>query len=115
MTLMASSIRISSDGGDFMDLSKLFLAALVGESIWETTKLLWQQGKLNTDRVGALLIGILLALITGLNMFRMMGLEVSVPILGEVLTGLLISRGANFMHDILGSIGSVYSKTKAAK
>lgn len=115
MTLTTGSIRISSDGGDFMDLSKLFIIALLGESIWETTKLLWQQGKLNTDRVGALLIGILLALIAGLNIFKMMGFEVSVPVLGEVLTGLLISRGANFMHDILGSIGNVYARNKLDK
>jgi hypothetical protein len=98
-----------------MDLTKLFVSALVGESIWETTKLIWQHGKLNTDRIGALVVGIIVALMTRLNIFEMMGLEISLPILGEILTGVLISRGANFMHDILGSIGSIYTKNKGLK
>ncbi|HBM76216.1 MAG TPA: hypothetical protein DD429_11790, partial [Clostridiaceae bacterium] len=85
------------------------------ESIWETTKLVWQHGKLNVDRIGALAVGIILSLMAGLDIFEMMGFETSFPILGEILTGVLISRGANFMHDILGSIGSIYTKNKGLK
>ena len=31
---------------------------------------------------------------------------------GEFLTGLLISRGANFMHDLLGSVNNMHVNTK---
>lgn len=95
-----------------MDLSKVALVALITEALWETSKLIWQQGKLDIDRIGAVLIGILLALVTGLDLFELIGLQISIPLLGKILTGLLLSRGANFMHDIIGSVNGMYGKTK---
>lgn len=97
-----------------MDLTKLVIVALIAESLWETAKLIWQHGKINIDRIGAILVGILLAIITGLDMFEMLGLKLSIPILGEIITGLLLSRGANFMHDLLGSVGNMYSRSKSS-
>lgn len=98
-----------------MDLSRLILAALIAEALWETSKLIWQQGKFQIDKVGAIAMGILLALLTGLDMFQALGMPISIPVVGEILTGLLMSRGANFMHDIIGSINGIYTKTKNQK
>lgn len=98
-----------------MDLGKLFFGALIAEALWETSKLIWQHGKFNIDRIGALLIGILLAILTGLDMFELTGMPISIPLVGKILTGLLLSRGANFMHDIIGSINNVYSSNKSNK
>jgi hypothetical protein len=95
-----------------MDLGKLVFGALIAEALWETSKLIWQQGKINIDRIGALLVGILLAILTGLDMFAITGIPIPVPLVGEILTGILLSRGANFMHDIIGSINNVYSRNK---
>ena len=95
-----------------MDLSKIALVALITEALWETSKLIWQQGKINVDRIGAILIGILIALLTGLDLFEVLGLKILIPFLGQILTGLLLSRGANFMHDIIGSMNTVYVKGK---
>jgi hypothetical protein len=95
-----------------MDLSKFALIALISEAIWETSKMVWQQGKINIDRIGAILVGILVALLTGLDLFKAIGFQIAVPFVGQLLTGLLISRGANFMHDILGSMSMVYSNKK---
>lgn len=95
-----------------MDLSKLVIVALIGEALWETAKLFWQQGKFSTDRIGSVLIGVLLAVLTGLDLFQVIGIPINIPVVGEVLTGILVSRGANFMHDIIGSMNSVYTKSK---
>jgi len=96
-----------------MDLSKFILVALIGEALWETSKLLWQQGKVNVDRIGIVLVGILLAIVTGLDLFEALGMPLWVPLLGKILTGLLLSRGANFMHDIIGSMNTIYTKSKS--
>lgn len=95
-----------------MDFTKIIIAALIAEALWETSKLFWQKGKLNIDRVGAVIIGIVLAFLARVNLFDVVGMPISIPFIGEVLTGLLLSRGANFLHDIIGSINGVYSKTK---
>jgi hypothetical protein len=86
------------------ELAKLVVLAMMGESIWESLKMLWQKGKLHIDRVGALAVGLLLAVGTGIDLFELVKIPLIVPYLGMVLTGILISRGANFIHDLLKRI-----------
>lgn len=95
-------------------MEKLIVLGLIGESIWETLKMTWQNGKVSIDRVGALVVGLVLAMGTGLDLMAMVGIPMTVPYVGVILTGLLISRGANFIHDILASINNVQSNSKAA-
>lgn len=95
-----------------MNILSLIIIALIGEAVWETLKMTWQQGKVSIDRIGALIIGLLLALGTGLDIMAMIGVPMKVPYVGMILTGLLISRGANFVHDILASINNIQQNTK---
>lgn len=95
-----------------MEFTKFILIALIGEALWETSKLFWQQGKIDVNRIGTVLVGILLALLTGMDIFKALGMPLYVPLVGNILTGLLLSRGANFMHDIIGSMNGLYSKNK---
>lgn len=95
-----------------MSLLSLIVAALISEAVWETLKMTWQQGKVSIDRIGALTVGIVLAFVTGLDMLKLLDLGTTVPYVGIVLTGILISRGANFMHDLLNTINNIHITTK---
>lgn len=95
-----------------MNILSLVVLALIGEATWETLKMTWQKGKVSVDRIGAMAIGLLLALGTGLDLMSMVGVPVHIPYIGMVLTGLLISRGANFVHDLLQSVNNVQNNTK---
>lgn len=86
------------------ELIKLIVLAAIGEAVWETFKMVWQEGKLTFDRVGALFVGLVLALGTGLDLFTLIGIPIIIPYIGMVLTGVLISRGANFVHDLFKKI-----------
>lgn len=90
----------------------LVVIALIGESVWETLKMTWQQGKINIDRIGALILGVLLAIGSGLDILSLAGVPLKIPYLGMILTGLLISRGSNFIHDILSSVNNIQTNTK---
>ena len=35
----------------------------------------------------------------------MQGINLSIPLIGWILTGVLMSRGANFIHDLFNKIG----------
>jgi len=96
-----------------MSLLNLLVLALIGEAVWETLKMIWQNGKVNIDRIGALLVGLLLSIGTGMDLLDMTGIKMKIPFIGVILTGILISRGANFTHDILASINNVQSSTRA--
>lgn len=95
-----------------MGIAGLVILAFVSEATWETLKMIWQNGKLSIDRIGALAIGLLLAIGTGLDLMDMMGIPLHIPYVGMILTGLLISRGANFVHDLLASINNIQQNTK---
>lgn len=89
---------------------QIVVIALIGEAVWETLKMVWQDGKICIDRIGALVVGLLLAIGTQLDLLAMVGIPVIIPYLGIVLTGLLISRGANFIHDLFGAVNTVSKK-----
>jgi hypothetical protein len=82
-------------------LLMLVVAALICESVWETIKMTWQEGKLSIDRIGALVVGLAVAIAAGLDLPGLVEIPFNVPYLGMVLTGILISRGANFLHDLV--------------
>ena len=85
----------------------IIVAAFLAEAVWETLKMTWQPGKLVVDRVGALVVGLVVALVFGLDLFALLGFAVYWPglaLVGVVLTGILLSRGSNFIHDLLKSI-----------
>jgi hypothetical protein len=96
-----------------MNILSLVVLALLGEAVWETAKMVWQNGKISIDRIGALVVGELLAIGAGTDLMAMVGVPLHIPYVGMILTGLLISRGANFIHDLLASINNVQQNTKA--
>jgi uncharacterized membrane protein len=84
-------------------LALMILAAVV-EALWQNLKMVWDKGKFQVNVIGSLLLGILVCLATGVDFFVMVGLPLCIPILGYILSGILISRGANFVHDFLGGV-----------
>lgn len=51
-------------------------------------------------RYVALAVGMALTLAFKLNAFKVFfGLETDIPYVGEIVTGLIIGRGSNFLHD----------------
>lgn len=89
-----------------MELFALVIMALLCEAIWETLKMVWQNGKFSIDRIGALICGVIVALVVKVDMFSLVGLTQSTSIIGIVLTGIVISRGANFVHDLINTINN---------
>mgnify|MGYP007040927969 CR=1 FL=1 len=85
----------------------IIMIALIAESVWETLKMTWQEGKISIDRIGALVVALILCIGVRLDILSLLGINVTIPFLGVILTGILISRGSNFIHDLLVKIGQV--------
>lgn len=86
---------------------QVIVIALLAETIWENLKMVWQQGKISIDRIGALIVSILVSIFTQLDIFSILSFGITVPIIGSFLTGILISRGANVIHDLLSKIEEI--------
>ena len=87
-----------------MEYAQLVVVAVVVEAIWENLKMIWQEGKFNWNMVGSLVIGIGLCVLTGADIFPVVGLNLIIPYIGSVLTGIIVSRGANFVHDLINKL-----------
>lgn len=89
------------------NLFLIIIISILAESIWETLKMTWQDGKISIDRIGALVISLVLTLVTRMDLLGLLGLKTTIPYMGEFLTGIIVSRGSNFVHDLLIKVSNV--------
>lgn len=87
-----------------MEFASLVIVAILVEAIWENLKMTYVKGKFNLNMLGALLLGILICILAKLNIFELVGIEISISLIGYILTGVIVSRGANFVNDIFDKI-----------
>lgn len=87
-----------------MEYAQLVIVAILIEAIWENLKMVWQNGKFSIDKIGALVISILICILAKIDIFPIVNLSISVPVIGSILTGIIVSRGANFVHDLFNKI-----------
>lgn len=85
----------------------IFILALISESVWETLKMTWQEGKVSIDRIGALIVSLVICIDVRLDILSLLEINTTIPFLGIILTAILISRGSNFVHDLLVKMGQV--------
>lgn len=83
-----------------MEFAQLVIVAILVEAVWENIKMIYESGKVSISMIGSLVISILLCTLTEVDIFPIVGLTISIPIVGSVLTGIIVSRGANFVNDL---------------
>lgn len=81
-------------------LTQVIIMAFLVEAIWETLKMVWQEGKLCKDRIGALVVGLVIAFAINVDLFVAIGLTPVFEYVGTIATGILVSRGGNYIHDL---------------
>ncbi len=59
------------------------------------------QWKVAITYVAAVLLGVALCLVTGADLFAVADIAFALPLVGRVLTGVFISRGANYVSDVI--------------
>ena len=89
-----------------MEWAQAVMAALLVEALWESLKMLWQAGKLNYDRLGAILLGLAVCVLAKIDFFTTVGVSIPPPF-GYIASGILVSRGANFFHDLIKKVETV--------
>lgn len=86
-----------------MEITSLVIVAILVEAIWENIKTIWEDG-LNKNRIGALVIAILFCVFAEVDLFAGIGIAFNVPFISYLFTGIIVSRGANFVNDLIGRI-----------
>lgn len=93
-----------------MNFYSLIFVSIIIEGLISYGKTLVSEKKLQWPVVISMALGVLCAVAFGIDIFDLAGIEAHIPYVGMVLTGVLLSRGSNYVSDILGSIGSIKAK-----
>jgi hypothetical protein len=93
-----------------MQYTQLIIIAILVEAIWENLKMIWDKNKLNINMLGSLLLSMIICVLAQINIFKIVGIELIVPIIGYLLTGIIVSRGANFVNDLFSKLNNKEEK-----
>lgn len=92
----------------------LVVVAVLIEAVWEALKPVFgklvdklQERGVPVDRIASLVIamGVCLGIGARVDLFALLGLTLCIPYLGLILTAIILARGSNFVHDLIGNIG----------
>lgn len=86
---------------------KILTLAVIAEALWENIKDCVQNKKIFADKFVPICFGILLCIGAKVDFFQLVQVPLYIPYLGYVFSGVLIGRGANFVHDLLKSVESL--------
>ncbi|HMM32392.1 MAG TPA: hypothetical protein PKB13_11530 [Clostridia bacterium] len=92
----------------------LIVLGLLVEAIVETLKPVWdaEKRKVAWPVICSLVVGIAIAMLTQASIFQLLNIKiVASSWLGYIVTGILISRGSSFIHDLWNRINN-YATTK---
>lgn len=84
----------------------ILVMAIVVEALIEYAKTIGKgfaagEWKAAVTQLAAILLGVCLCLLTGADLFSLVGIVFAWRWLGYVLTGIIISRGANYVSDFV--------------
>lgn len=88
----------------------VFAVAILTEALVEYGKTVigtWETGEIKTfvTQLATIILGIFMSFAFHINVFTDSGFTVA-PVIGTVITGIIISRGSNYASDILNKITS---------
>ena len=87
-----------------MEISAVFVMAVVTEAVIAYIKTWVIEKKIQWQIIAAVVLGIAVSFAYRLDIPALVGIESHIPYVGNVLTGILISRGSNYIHDIYKNI-----------
>lgn len=90
-----------------MDVFGLIFLAVVVEGLIAYAKMAIVDKSVQWQVVASIVLGVLVAVVYNCDLFVMFGLTTTIPVVGNVLTGVLLSRGANYVSDLLKTISDL--------
>lgn len=88
----------------------LALMAIVIEGVITYIKEIFVNKNVMWQQVLGIVLGIVVAVGYNADLFALFGLTSTIPLLGCVLTGVLLSRGSNYIFDLVKQLQGYQSK-----
>lgn len=86
------------------DISKMIMTAILVEGIITYFNEFFVSGNAPWQMILSLILGIIIAMAYKLDLPKYLGLQSDISYVGSVLTGILISRGSNYLYDLISKL-----------
>lgn len=89
------------------DISKMIMTAILVEGIITYFNEFFVSGNAPWQMILSLALGIIIAIAYKLDLPKYLGLQSDISYVGSVLTGILISRGSNYLYDLISKLAAI--------
>ena len=89
------------------EISKMLMVCIILEGIITYINDFFAIGELHYQMILSLIFGIFIAVAYKIDLLKLADIESEIPYIGCVLTGILFSRGSNYVHDILKTLNII--------
>lgn len=89
------------------EVSKIFIICTLIEGIITYINNFFVSGNSYYQMFLSLILGIFIAVAYKFDILKMVNIESDIPYTGYILTGILFSRGSNYIHDVLSLLNLI--------
>ena len=89
------------------DVSKMVMITVLVEGIITYFNEFFVSGNAPWQMIFSLVLGIVVAIAYRFDLPRYLNMESNIPYVGCILTGILISRGSNYIYDLISKLTAI--------
>lgn len=89
------------------DISKMIMTAILVEGIITYFNEFFVSGNAPWQMIFSLALGIIIAMAYKLDLPKYLGLQSDISYVGSILTGILLSRGSNYLYDLITKLSAI--------
>ena len=89
------------------DVSKMVIITVLVEGIITYFNEFFVSGNAPWQMIFSLVLGIVVAIAYKFDLPRYLNMESNIPYVGCILTGILISRGSNYIYDLISKLTAI--------
>lgn len=89
------------------NVSKMVMTAILVEGIITYFNEFFVSGNAPWQMIFSLVLGIIIAIAYKLDLPKYLGLQSDIYYVGNILTGILISRGSNYLYDLISKLAAI--------
>lgn len=89
-----------------MEMYSIIVMSILIEAIITYTKTLVIEKNIQWQIIAAVILSIVICLLYGLDIPALVGIKSPVPYVGSIITGILVSRGSNYIYDLIKTLTS---------
>jgi hypothetical protein len=85
-----------------MKFSTILIMAVLTEAVITYAKTFVVDRKIKWQMIAAVILSVVVCIAYSLDIPALIGIEGTVPYVGNIIKGILVSRGSNYIYDLFG-------------